>query len=327
MDGQATQESHRRGSRSGREHDAGSWRAAIEALGTALAPELIEGTKQLCASGLDAQYLTGVEVTRDVAYGPHPRHRLDVYRSADGAGAATGVSGGIRTGDPTGSPVLLFVHGGGFVAGDKSGDGSPFGPNIGAWAAKHGMIGVAMNYRLAPEASWPDGGADVGAAVEWARANASRIGADPERIVLLGQSAGAMHVADNLRLQAEGRAPRVAGAVLVSCMYDVGAAKDLPMHRAYWGDDRSAWETRGSLDTVVETDVPLLLAVAEWDDEQFQHSAAALVASWYARRGTFPPLVALPSHNHLSTVYAVGTPHDRLMPLVDAFVAERTPAS
>ncbi|MGO2111018.1 MAG: alpha/beta hydrolase [Pseudoclavibacter sp.] len=292
--------------------NAAAWRASIESLGTALTPEFVVQTKRLAADAMPADLLTGIDITPDARYGDHERHRLDVYRAAAPAAADAG------------APILLYVHGGGFVAGDKGSADSLFGPNLGAWAARRGMVGVAMNYRLAPEASWPDGGADVGSAVAWLRDHAAEFGGDPERIVVLGQSAGAMHVADYLGLHAQGRAPGAAAAVLVSCMYDVASAKDLPMHRAYWGDDLGAWAAKGSIDTVLETEVPLLLAVAEWDDEQFHQSAAALVAAWHERRGTFAPIVTLPSHNHLSTVYAVGTPHDRLMSLVEPFIAEHT---
>ena len=64
-------------------------------------------------------------------------------------------------------PVLLFVHGGGFIAGDKHTEGSPFYSNIGAWAVKNGFTGVNMTYRLAPANPWPAGIEDIRAAVEF----------------------------------------------------------------------------------------------------------------------------------------------------------------
>lgn len=280
----------------------------LERLGPQLTPALLAETRRLCAIDLPDDFLSGVEVIRDAAYGDHERQVLDVYLPAADLDAAR--------------PIVLYVHGGGFVAGSKGGAESPFGPNIGAWAANCGFVGVAMNYRLAPAASWPDGGDDIAAAVAWLHANAERLGADAAGIVLVGQSAGAMHVADYLSGRRSHGAPAVAGAALISCIYDVGAAADLPMHRAYWGDDLDSWRDKGSVETILETSVPLFLAVAEHDEPQFVGSAVALTAAWLERHGTFPPLHLLSGHNHLSTVYAIGSPDDSVGPMLRGFVLD-----
>jgi hypothetical protein len=70
-----------------------------------------------------------VAVTRDEKHGGDERHRLDVFRSSDAASAL---------------PVLLFVHGGGYVRGDNRAAGSPFYDNIMLWAVGHKMVGVNM---------------------------------------------------------------------------------------------------------------------------------------------------------------------------------------
>jgi triacylglycerol lipase len=109
------------------------------------------------------------------------------------------------------------VHGGGFARGSKHTDGTPFYDNIGVWAAAYGLVGVTMNYRLAPDSTWPSGIEDVAAAVKWLQANAARYGGDPKRIFLWGHSAGAAHVGDYLADAAtQGRDPGVAGAILTS---------------------------------------------------------------------------------------------------------------
>jgi len=69
-------------------------------------------------------------VTRDLAYGPDARHRLDVFAPAE-AGA--------------GRQVVVYVHGGGFVQGDKGGEGAPFFNNVGAWAVRSGSIGKTLS--------------------------------------------------------------------------------------------------------------------------------------------------------------------------------------
>ncbi len=94
----------------------------------------------------------GVTVARDIQYGPADRNRLDVF-TADGASGAR--------------PVLIFVHGGGFTGGNKSTPGSPFYDNVPLWAARNGLVGVNITYRLAPQAPWPAGAEDIGLAVRW----------------------------------------------------------------------------------------------------------------------------------------------------------------
>ena len=153
--------------------------SAIAAIGDVVSPETLDASRAIYADAHEEPPYDGVVLTRDVAYGPHERHRLDLFAAP-----------GSRD-----LPVILFVHGGGFVRGDKSTPGTPHNENVGLWACRSGMVGVTMNYRLAPEHRWPAGAQDVAAAVAWLRANVAEHGGDPERIVLVGSSAGATHIA------------------------------------------------------------------------------------------------------------------------------------
>src|SRR5947208_856427 len=75
----------------------------------------------------------GVSVERDVAYGPAPRNLLDVFTPARP--------------ESQGMPVVVFVHGGAFVGGNRrTGPGSPFYDNVMLWATQHGMVGVNITY-------------------------------------------------------------------------------------------------------------------------------------------------------------------------------------
>jgi acetyl esterase/lipase len=125
---------------------------------------------------LAEQDRAGVSLISDKQYGPHPRHRMDIYFEDKVGGH--------------GRPVLVFFHGGGFIRGDKS-DRS----NVGWWGAKQGFLTAVVNYRLAPEVQWPAGGEDVALAWRWLRDNAAHFGGNPHAIVLAGESAGAAHVA------------------------------------------------------------------------------------------------------------------------------------
>src|SRR5258707_9484201 len=98
-----------------------------------------------------------VTVARDIAYGPDPANKLDVFTSGPG------VSGG--------RPVVIYVHGGGFQRGNKREPGSPFYDNIMLWLGQQGMVGVNINYRLAPKKTMPAAHEDFAAAVRWGQAN------------------------------------------------------------------------------------------------------------------------------------------------------------
>lgn len=115
-----------------------------------------------------------VEAFSDLSYAAtaNPRQRLDLYLPKAPAAAPR--------------PVLLYLHSGGWISGDK-GEGARF---LGPLVAEGLFAGVSAGYRLADEARWPAQLHDVQAAVRWVRANAERYGFDPERIAVRGWSAG-----------------------------------------------------------------------------------------------------------------------------------------
>ena len=116
----------------------------------------------------------GVRVDRDVAYAPEFGRRglLDIYRPADG--------------DLAGAPVLLQVHGGGWMVGTKDQQGLPLMRHL---AAK-GWVCVAINYRLAPRDAFPAQVVDVKRAIAWIREHIEEYGGDPSYLAITGGSAG-----------------------------------------------------------------------------------------------------------------------------------------
>ncbi len=120
---------------------------------------------------------------RDIAYGEHPQQRLDVYRPA----RATS----------TRAPVLIQLHGGGWITGSKDDQALPLVYHM----AARGWLVVAANYRLSPAARFPDALVDCKRVVAWVRDHAARLGADPQCIAITGGSAGA-HLASLVALTA-----------------------------------------------------------------------------------------------------------------------------
>jgi acetyl esterase/lipase len=112
--------------------------------------------------------------TRDLAYGDHGRHnRLDIWRRADLPADA-------------GAPVLVQVHGGAWMMGEKRGQAHPLMGHL----AERGWVCVTINYRLSPRAQWPDHIVDVKRALAWTKAHISEHGGDPSFVVITGGSAG-----------------------------------------------------------------------------------------------------------------------------------------
>jgi acetyl esterase/lipase len=120
---------------------------------------------------------TNVTVARDLSYGADPLNTLDIFAPQSAPKVP-------RT-------VVLYLHGGGFERGDKRMPGTPFYDNLMLWLAQHGMVGVNMNYRLAPKHAWPAAEEDMAAAVGWVQGHIGQFGGSPDRIVLWGESAGA----------------------------------------------------------------------------------------------------------------------------------------
>ncbi|MEB4616415.1 alpha/beta hydrolase [Leucobacter sp. M11] len=87
------------------------------------------------------------------------------------------------------APALLWFHGGGFVLGDAK-EGVPL---LAAAAREHGVIGVSVQYRLAPEHRYPAPIADGESALRWVLDRSGELGIDPEQLFVGGQSAGAAH--------------------------------------------------------------------------------------------------------------------------------------
>lgn len=114
-----------------------------------------------------------VERIPDLRYAPGAgrRHLADVYR---------------RRGGVVDAPVLLQVHGGGWMIGTKRQQGRPLMNRM----AAAGWVCVAINYRLAPRAPMPAQLEDVKRALSWIRAHIRDHGGDPRRIVVTGGSSG-----------------------------------------------------------------------------------------------------------------------------------------
>ena len=115
-----------------------------------------------------------VLATRNIDYwgDGEPRHRLDIYRP--------------RQAHPAGAPVMVYIHGGAWVMGDKREQGKPMLFEL----VTRGWVCVAINYRLSPRATWPAHIVDAKRAVAWVKEHIAEYGGDPAFVAVSGGSAG-----------------------------------------------------------------------------------------------------------------------------------------
>ena len=244
-----------------------------------------------------------VRVQHDVAYGADARQRLDLYAPAGAAGL----------------PLLLYVPGGGFVAGDKRGEDGYYA-NIGQYFAARGFVVLIMNYRLAPQHPWPAGGEDVGQAVAWARDHAQAHGGDAGRLALFGQSAGACHCLTWLFDPALKGTKPVAAVVLSSGFYRVTRDRVPPNIQAYFGADPAQYDARSPMSHVGASKAPFLLTVSELDPPFLASPTFELAARLTTANGRSPQFRWLAGHNHVSQVMSIGTVDGEFASLVLDFL-------
>lgn len=242
----------------------------------------------------------GVKLTRGIAYGAHPRQILDVYQASGGRGA----------------PMVLFAHGGAFVDGDKDRSPEIYG-NVLYYLARHGIIGINVEYRLAPEIRYPAGSEDVGLAVRWAAQNAASLGGDAARLFAFGHSTGAAHAASyayDVRRHPPG-GPGLAGLIVVSGRVRADNLPENPNARkveAYYGTDASVLNDVSPVSHVCAGSLPTMIAVAEFENPLIDVHCAELFYRFAAARRRASRFLRLARHNHTSIIAHLNTAEETL---------------
>lgn len=156
------------------------------------------------AEDLAAIDMSGVEIEELVVPGPagEPDIELVVVRPRQRSTAA--------------APCLYSIHGGGMMVGSRHDGLAQLVP----FATDHGVIGVSVEYRLAPEHPDPAPVEDSYAGLAWTAAHAADLGIDPHRIVVTGGSAGGGIAAGVTLLARDRGGPALAGSVLICPMLD-----------------------------------------------------------------------------------------------------------
>ncbi|WP_069037446.1 alpha/beta hydrolase [Methyloversatilis sp. RAC08] len=244
----------------------------------------------------------------DIAYGPHRRMKLDVYRPLDTSGPA---------------PVVVFFYGGSWNAGRR--EDYLF---VGAALAERGIVTVIPDYRLYPEVVYPAFLDDCAAAVAWTMDNAAVHGADADRLHVAGHSAGAYNAA-MLALDARWlgklgrRTDRLAGLVGLAGPYDF-----LPIVNP---DVKPVFNRPGVEDPAPADSQPLrhvsaaaprsLLIAARKDDLVNPQRNTGGLAQALRGAGVAVDERYYDGVNHLTLVGAFGRPLRGLAPVIDDVAA------
>jgi acetyl esterase/lipase len=229
-------------------------------------PGALPVTSDLIRVGLDDQPNQPISIqetckdvafTRDVRYGDSDANVLDVATTANETGESR--------------PVLLFVAGQHFGNDGTTPTPDPLEDEAMCLAARHGMVGVHVKYRLAPANPWPAGARDVAAAISWVHQNADLFKGDAQAIVAVGWSVGAFHLATYLAHKEFQEADNyIAGTVLVSGIYradpDIGEGA-----KSYFGADASKYDERSAFPGILKIEDPIVLA---WSTDDPPHLVA-----------------------------------------------------
>jgi arylformamidase len=249
---------------------------------------------------------------REFAYGGDAKQRLDFI-------APKGVTAPV--------PLVVFIHGGGWSVGDKAyGDAA----KATSFTAR-GYAYASLNYQLVPNATVEQQGADIAAGLAYLRANARTLGVDPDRIVIMGHSAGAhlaALVASDPAYLTAARVPMAAvkGVILLDgAAYDVARQVANPqnklpsMYKAAFGNDS---KRQAALSPIMHAAGPnvadwLILPVADRPDSSAQSQDLATALRKGGSRATVTPVA---NSSHMKLNKDLGVAGDFATAQVDEFM-------
>ena len=192
-------------------------------------------------------------------------------------------------------------------------------------------------------------GEDMALIIKWLHKDAKQHGGDPDRIYLMGNSAGATHVADYVffeRFHVNNGNDGVKGAILMSALYGLeeiahyykditdaygtdenkwparlkGAARGYIRFKSYYGLDESKWSAAGSIHQVAGRYIPLFITSVEFDGRYLQTWAVKLILEVCQKHRTCPRHEQIVGANHISHSLGINTEDDIVGPNVLDFI-------
>ena len=224
-------------------------------------------------------------------------------------------------------PLMIYIHGGGWSAGDPAAGGGEKPRHF----LDRGYVYASVTYRFVPDATVEDEIADVARAIAWLRANAGHIGADPDRIVLIGHSSGA-HLAAMIASDPQWlAAAKVPFATIRAVALLDGAGFDVPTLMApYPGTTMPYYGKAFGVDTARQLRLSPIAHLAPpnapaWlflqDATRFTgYAEAEALARPLRAAGAQTLIVPVPDTTHLRLNDELGRPGDPATARLDAFL-------
>lgn len=245
------------------------------------------------------------EGARDVAYGPHPRQRMDIYVPRGGGDAQ--------------KPVVLFIYGGSWANGAK--ETYSF---VGDALSARGFVTVIADYRLVPEVRFPAFIEDGALALRFVRDNIARFGGAPRDLHLMGHSAGAynamMLTLDKRYLVAVGmRAGDIRSTVGLSGPYDF-LPLDIDVTKEAFGNARDPAQTQ-PINFARRDAPPIFLATGLEDTTVLPRNSERLALALRKAGAQSVSFKTYPGLGHAGTATALSRPLQWQAPILDEIVA------
>lgn len=246
---------------------------------------------------------SNVDEASDLAYGKDPRQRLDIYTPRS---------------KPEHAPVVVFFYGGSWSHGERADYAF-----VGRALAERGVVAVVADYRLYPQAHYPDFLEDSAKALVWTRQHIETYGGDPARLYVMGHSAGAYNAAmlalDQRWLAKEGASTRmISGWIGLAGPYDFLPIKDPEIQRAFLFPD-----TPSDSQPINHTNAgspPALLIASRKDQEVDPKRNTGGLAIKLRAAGLPVHEVYFSRTNHRTLIGAFAGPLRSLAPVIDEVV-------
>ena len=246
---------------------------------------------------------SSASVEQNVPYGPGAQRTLDIYTPSRPA---------------QDRPVLVFFHGGFWQSGDKK--DYDF---IGRTMAQRGVLTLVVNYRLYPQAIFPDFVKDGADAVAWTRENIAAYGGNPRRVFLMGDSAGAyiavMLALDPQYLAQDGLAgSSIAGVIGISGLYNF-----LPLGGKTYAAAFNSFKVPETTQPVhyASANAPPMLLITGQNDDMVDPANSATLASAIKAKGGKVDLSLYPQSGHIGLLLPFSPAYHGSTRIVDEVTA------
>ena len=257
--------------------------------------------------------------TGGIAYGTDPRQKLDIF-------SPTGSTDGSPS--PANYPVVVFFYGGSWNRGERS--DYLF---VAEALAARGIVTVVVDYRLYPRVRYPDFLKDCAKALAWTERDISAFGGDPQRLFVMGHSAGAYNAAmlalDSRWLATEGLTPgMLKGWIGLAGPYDFLPITNPDAKPVFF--DPHYPEGSQPIDYVSRLSPPAFLGAATSDELVNPERNTRQLARKFQNEGVPVTVKLYPRANHLTLIGAFAWPLRWLAPVADdvaEFVAARSGSS